>query len=230
MRSCSVEKCERKYNCKGYCHLHYTRWKKHGDPLVNLKPKNHLCSISGCNKTHEAKGYCPMHYDRLRRLGDARFVTPTEMTAKQKILSNIKKNTNCCWEWTGALEKFGYAQLSFKGRIIKAHRLSYIAFIGEIPKGLLICHKCDNPSCVNPDHLFLGSHKDNYDDMVNKNRDNFPKADFHYKSLLSRREVKEIKKFPLELNNVQIGKIYNVDRRVISNIRNNKTYKSVDSL
>lgn len=64
----------------------------------------------------------------------------------------------------------GYGQLNFNGAITKAHRLSYAAFVGPITGGLFVCHKCDNPKCCNPAHLFLGTQQDNVADMVAKGR------------------------------------------------------------
>lgn len=85
-----------------------------------------------------------------------------------------KSNHESCWNWIGAKLPTGYGVLSYqdngKTRRINAHRLSYIIHVGEIPHALCICHHCDNPSCVNPNHLFLGTHRDNVMDMIRKGR------------------------------------------------------------
>ena len=81
---------------------------------------------------------------------------------------------NPCWEWTGAKYRFGYGhfrrKINNKWIMYKAHRYSYETFKEQIPPGLLVLHKCDNPGCVNPEHLFIGIHKDNTLDKINKNR------------------------------------------------------------
>lgn len=75
-----------------------------------------------------------------------------------------------CWQWTGASTKDGYGFMAFRGRTWKAHRVSYTLFHGEVPEGLFVCHHCDNPGCVNPQHLFLGHASANVADMVRKGR------------------------------------------------------------
>lgn len=77
-----------------------------------------------------------------------------------------------CWLWIGTVNYWGYGhfyELNPK-KIVKAHRKSYELYKGPIPDGMCVCHKCDVRSCVNPDHLFLGTHKDNVHDMINKGR------------------------------------------------------------
>jgi HNH endonuclease len=76
-----------------------------------------------------------------------------------------------CWVWTAGTAHFGYGQFHLDGKPEKAHRISWILTYGPIPEGLLVCHHCDNPPCVNPRHLFVGSHRDNALDKVAKGRD-----------------------------------------------------------
>lgn len=78
--------------------------------------------------------------------------------------------TDNCWLWVGAKTKNGYGKLGRDLKTISAHRYSFEIHNGAIPDGMLVCHQCDVRSCVNPHHLFLGTHKDNYIDCVNKGR------------------------------------------------------------
>ena len=75
-----------------------------------------------------------------------------------------------CWEWTGSLKQSGYGFLIIKGKCVRAHRFSYYLRNPHAARESFICHSCDNPKCVNPDHLFAGSPQDNVNDMIGKNR------------------------------------------------------------
>jgi len=75
-----------------------------------------------------------------------------------------------CWEWNGLLSKRGYGQYNINGKRILSHRLSYKLYYGELPDDKFICHKCNNPKCVNPFHLYAGTPKDNVADMIRAGR------------------------------------------------------------
>lgn len=75
-----------------------------------------------------------------------------------------------CWLWLGGWDKEGYGRISKEGVQTKAHRAFYEIHVGQIPAGMLVCHRCDTPSCVNPNHLFLGTNRDNVLDKVKKGR------------------------------------------------------------
>lgn len=90
--------------------------------------------------------------------------------AKAKIVSRILISETGCWEWTGYIEKNGYGKITFRRKRQSVHRLSYSSFKGDIPEGMDVCHRCDVRHCVNPEHLFVGTRKQNMEDCVNKGR------------------------------------------------------------
>jgi len=88
----------------------------------------------------------------------------------ERLLSKVEVDDNGCWLWTGSKNKKGYGQVFYNSKLIKAHRFSYEVFKEPIPKGMHVCHSCDIPSCINPDHLWVGTAKDNMIDMGKKGR------------------------------------------------------------
>jgi hypothetical protein len=96
-----------------------------------------------------------------------------------------------CWLWDGFLSPRGYGKVLHNKKRWRAHRLAYALYIGEIPEGFFVCHKCDNPTCVNPQHLFLGTAQDNMDDMVTKERS--MRGTAHHKSKITESDVLKIR-------------------------------------
>lgn len=159
----------------------------------------------------------------------------TKLNLKDRFLSKIcTPNENGCKEWTGAI-RAGYGALTICDRnskyqynkVFYAHRISYELFISEIPEGLCVCHKCDNKKCVNPDHLFLGTHKDNISDMMKKGRGNIKNGEKHFNSKLKESDIKNIFNLSKKLSQRKIAKIFNVCQGTIYDVLKNKTWSHV---
>lgn len=113
-------------------------------------------------------------------------------------LSEVDSETNC-HNFTGQLNADGYGRMMIGSRAdgtrrkAMAHRVAYEALVGPIPQGLEVCHSCDNRKCVNPDHLFLGTHQENIDDREAKGRNNPPKGEAHSRAKLTEDDVLKMK-------------------------------------
>ena len=102
-----------------------------------------------------------------------------------------------CWEWTACTDRHGYGHIQVSNKKTLAHRVSYLLHVGEIEDGLSVCHRCDNPKCVNPKCLFLGTHKENMQDMYRKGRRQAVVGERTHQARLRSVDVRAIKKLLL---------------------------------
>jgi hypothetical protein len=146
-----------------------------GSNIILEDYKMAKCTVEGCSKTVIARGWCPMHYRRWKKYGDTSRVEQRQIhgaSLRERFLSYVQQGVGC-WRWVGSKDANGYGRLHV-GRLPElAHRISWALFNGEIPSGAHVLHRCDNPQCVRPDHLFLGNQADNNADKMSKNRHRF---------------------------------------------------------
>jgi hypothetical protein len=137
---------------------------------------------------------------------------------RKYFLDRVEIDENGCWIWQKGKHKQGYGILTIKRKYMLSHRLSWEVFNGEIPKGLMVCHKCDVPSCCNPEHLFLGTQKDNMGDANQKKRMNDRKLGKR-RNKLNYEQVQEIKKLNLQrVSRKDLREKYQVSQTCIAKI------------
>ena len=146
------------------------------------------------------------------------------LNKKLKYFWDKVEKTDSCWFWRGGISSRGYGNFAFRkdGIVVnnRAHRFSFELAFGKIPKNILVCHKCDNPLCVNPQHLFLGTQKDNAIDMVKKGRANPLKGEKSNLSKLKEYQVIEIRNlYNFGKKRVcELAELFNISHQQISKI------------
>jgi hypothetical protein len=132
------------------------------------------CSLDGCKNPKKSKDLCEKHYYRLRRYGtlERKLDDVSSENEKERFYRKFVPVPECgCWLWTAHLNSQGYGSFLLKNKTREySHRFSWLLHKGNVPVGYDVCHKCDTRSCVNPDHLFLGTRKDNMQDCIRKGR------------------------------------------------------------
>ena len=141
---------------------------------------------------------------------------------KGEILKRISEDAKGCWIWKMALDSKGYGVTYFRKKYAKAYRVSWVLFRGEIPKGKLICHRCDVRACVNPRHLFVGTYTDNARDAASKGRT--ARGPKNGASKLTEKQVLEILTNKTDRQK-DIAKKYGVSATNIRDIKKRKIWK-----
>lgn len=156
-------------------------------------------------------------------------------TIGDRLKSMIKVNPiTGCWEWQGS-KKIGYGHTIIGSRkngtrhSIAAHRLAYLTWKGEIPEGYFVCHKCDNPSCINPEHLFVGTRQDNVDDRERKGRNVVKTGEEQPLAKLTKKAVKDARwEYYYKRTKISVlAKMYGVSYPAMKNAIVGKTWKCV---
>lgn len=142
-RTCSVDGCDStRILAKGWCSKHYKRWWRHGDPLAEIGRR------------------CPDGASPEERL---KYVGWTERSVRDNLDAP-------CWVWQGLTDRAGYGRVYDGDRVQAAHRYSYKTWVKSITSEEFVLHKCDNPPCINPEHLFVGDDISNTADKMTKKR------------------------------------------------------------
>jgi hypothetical protein len=137
----------------------------------------------------------------------------------------IPEPNSGCWLWTSFTTRAGYGKLRIDHREVYAHRHSYEKFVGQIPDGMHVMHRCDTPCCVNPDHLFTGTNADNIADRVAKNRSHRLRGELQPLAKLTAADVVAIRNDPRTPK--QVATAFGVAACTITNIRNRKRWRHI---
>jgi len=188
-----------------------------------------ICCIKECNLPVVALGLCNKHWRRNKKFGSPVAVSSHSgsfrgLSAKERFARSVVK-TDGCWLWKASRDKDGYG--IFRGELAgvlftRAHRFSYALHTGDLLVGMQALHTCDNPSCVNPEHLFSGSNADNMRDKIQKGRSRVSVGEQNGHAILTERQVRRILKDPRPY--AEIASEYNVAASTIGSVKQRRSW------
>lgn len=173
-----------------------------------------------------------MHYKRFKKYGDPLFGIKNHASLEERFWRFVdKKSDDECWNWTGQkIKEYGRISLGSKSKGSDgAHRISWkIHNNQDVPKGMFVMHSCDNPSCVNPKHLSIGTPKDNSDDMIAKGRKKIviPLGENNGKSIINAEIVRFIR--GSDLSHAELARQLNISNGCVRSVRSKRTWKHIE--
>ncbi len=194
-----------------------------------------VCGCKDCDLPVLALGMCNKHWQRNRKYGSPFAIKshsgsmiglpPEERFRRQMKFASADE----CWIWAAGLDADGYGR--FTGTIHgqqhhRAPRFAWALANGPIPAAMLVCHRCDNPRCVNPAHLFLGSESDNMRDKISKGRHNMPRGEEHFRARITEEEAKLILADPRPY--AQIAADYGIEASTVSSVKNRQSWAHLE--
>lgn len=189
------------------------------------------CTVAECDREAVARTWCRMHWKRWKRNGD-----PTQLqdnpraprtTREARFWAKVDKSggENACWLWTASRDQLGYGffRMTAGEFMWRAHRASWVLTNGEILDGVLVCHVCDNPPCVNPKHLYLGDNQTNSNDRVIRNRSTRGRPVHHGELSLHKLTLDQVREIRFRyaagrISQAALGCEYNISQTQVSRI------------
>jgi hypothetical protein len=194
-----------------------------------------VCTVEGCGKPAEARGVCNTHYMRLRRANLVPIGTRAKAPVEERFWRYVEKRDEGCWPWVGGgRNDKGYGTLGGGGKggkTVLAHRLSYEIHKGPIPPGLVVMHSCDNPGCVNPAHLKVGTTAENIKEAYDKGRKvcqpPHKQGEAHGAATITEQTVREIRSEQGKTIR-QIARERGLSESLVARVRHRKTWRHID--
>jgi hypothetical protein len=196
------------------------------------------CIVPNCNKISQSRGLCKRHYLYAYRHNSLPEKKTYKRPKRQKeetlrFWERVDKNNeNSCWIWLGRKNRQGYGEFVLDNKkTVKAHRHSFLLVYGYLDKDKFVCHSCDNPSCVNLNHLWQGTAAENNYDCRSKSRAVPPpdqKGENHSQHILKQNDVLDIRsKYSSGVRQAELMREYAVSRNTIYKICNNLSWKHI---
>lgn len=216
---------------RGFCHPHWTRLRTHGDVQsevpIRVRYTDRQCEVidgTRCERLIVARGMCSHHYERNKQygspLGVSRNLPRLTGTPEQRFSLSVKRQDTHLL-WTRSIDKVsGYGSFWDGERVVKAHRFSYVLHNGPIPPKLYVCHTCRFRHCVEPDHLYVGTAKENMADTLRDGTHN--RGSRHGMSKLSEADVVQIRSSTSSRKELAVK--YGVSRTTIDSIITRKAW------
>jgi hypothetical protein len=181
----------------------------------------HSRNCDHCGKPYVGRGakYCSM-----RCLGMSNHVD-----INMRFWSKVnRRDSKECWNWKATLNKYDYGQIKYSGKLILSHRLVWILIHGEIPENMCVLHHCDNPSCCNPSHLYLGTHQDNMRDRSSRGRTSRHTGESNGRAKLTRNTVMKIRdQIKNGLSYGAVAKMFKISNATIGHIARYETWRNI---
>lgn len=191
------------------------------------------CDFCGCEFTRYLSSFKRNNAEHVFCKPSHRWMFQNAIPLETKFWSRVQRhNHDECWIWGGTIGQHGYGILSISGRPLRVSRLSWEINVGPIPEGLCVLHKCDNPACVNPSHLFVGTLKDNTQDMLRKGRAKYTvpfRGSAHRDAKLNEEQVAEIRRLYStgSISQDKLGRQFGVCQKTIHRIIYRTRWKHV---